>query len=84
MMKPLDTKDLTALRLELIYAAQKAERLMIATLSDEHRQKNPRNYTADQLNAGKKEVQHAALMLRMAAKNLLPTFETLATEEIPV
>jgi hypothetical protein len=78
----LETKDLIALRLEAIYFAQKVERAMIAQLSDVHRQKNSRDYTAEQLNAGKKEVEHADFMLRTSAKNILPTLEALAAEGV--
>ena len=81
MFGGLDVKDLIGLRLEAIYFAQKVERAMVAQLSDTHRRKNSRDYTAEQLNAGAKEVQHADAMLRTSAQNLLPTLEALASQE---
>jgi hypothetical protein len=74
----LDSKDLIELRLELIYAAQKAERALVALITSTQQEKNWRNYTADQVKSGKIAVEHADRELRTAAKTLLPTFEALA------
>lgn len=82
MLGGLEVEDLIKLRLDLIYAAQKAERAMSALLSQQHREKNSRNYTADQLNAGRREIEHAEFMLRCSAKDILPAFEALVQEEV--
>lgn len=80
MFGGLKTEDLIALRLELLYAAQKVERAMISTLTVRQHDRNPRIYTSDQRIAGQREADHADTMLRMAAQNLIPTFELLAGE----
>ena len=83
MFAGLSVKDMIELRLDLLYAAQKVERGFVAQLSQEHREKNSHAYSADDLNAGRLEVEHTHTMIRGSAKKLLPEINALAEELIP-
>lgn len=82
MFGGLDDKDLIALRLELLYAAQKVQTAFVALVSRKYQEGHSRNYNPDQMKASKLEIEHAEFMLRTAARNLLPTFEALAQEGV--
>lgn len=80
----LAVEELIELRLDLIYAAQKAERAFTALISQKHREKNSRDYTADQLKAGNEDIAFADFALRASAKKILPALEALlAAETVP-
>lgn len=78
----LSAEELLKLKIDLQYAAQKAERAYVALNSQRCREKNLRVYTADQVKGGKVEIRHAEIMLRGAARDLLPVFEVLAASEV--
>lgn len=82
MFAGLDVKDLIELKLDLHYAEQKAERAFTTLISHQHREKNLRNYTADQMIEGRKELELAEFALRTAAQKIIPILEALVEEGV--
>lgn len=80
MFAGLSVDEMVELRLDLLYMAQKVERGLVARLSQKSREKNSVVYTADQLNGGKLELEHAHTMIRGSAKQIQPTLAALAEE----
>lgn len=83
MDKDFTIDELVELRLDCFYAAQKVERLVMARLSNKHREKHSEFYSAEDLNTEKKELEHAQTMLHGAAQKLSPSILALAQEAVP-
>lgn len=84
MITEFSIEELVELRLDLTYTAQKVERLVMARLSNKHREKHTWHYSAEDLNSAKKELESAQIMLHGAAEKLSPTILALAQEGVPV